>query len=215
MEDTPRSNPRPADVDAYLRDGCGRCALYTTPRCKVHRWKGVLEALRTLVREHGLVEEVKWGSPCYTLGGKNVVMVAATNEACVLSFFRGAALEDVDALTRSPGPNSRLARLVEFRSAAEVASRRDAVARLIDQAIALERSGKGWRPEPAREPRPEELERRLAADPALGRAFAALSPGRQRSHVLYVAGAKQSATRERRVDRCVALILAGRGFGER
>jgi uncharacterized protein YdeI (YjbR/CyaY-like superfamily) len=205
----------PTNVDAYLRDGCGRCEHFKTPACKVHRWKAVLEALRTLALAHGLVEEVKWGSPCYTLGGKNVVMVAAFKEYCVLQFFKGAALTGDEGALVSPGPSSRFARYLPFRSIDELRAQQPLAERLVEQAIALERAGMKVVPTAPREPVPVELERRLAADPALRRAFEALTPGRQRSHILHISGAKQSETRARRVDRCAPAILAGRGFNER
>lgn len=206
----------PTNVDQYLREGCGRCELHATPACKVHRWGPVLTALRALVLESKLEEEVKWGSPCYTLAGKNVVMVAAFKEHCALQFFKGAALVDEAGLLESPGPNSRFARYVKFDSLAQVRARRGAARALIDQAIAVERSGKKVVDDAAApDAVPPELARRLAADPALARAFATLTPGRRRSHLLHVAGAKQSETRERRIDRCAPLILAGRGMNER
>lgn len=206
----------PTNVDTYLRDGCGRCELHATPACKVHRWGPVLSALRELVLTSGLKEEVKWGSPCYTLGGKNVVMVSAFKDCCALQFFKGAALHDGEGVLESPGPNSRFARHLKFTSVAQVASRRRAARALIEQAIALERSGKKVVPKASTvEAVPPELARRLAAAPTLARAFEALTPGRRRSHVLHISGAKQSETRERRIDRCTPLILAGRGMNER
>lgn len=206
---------RPESVDDFLRDGCGRCARYATPSCKVHRWDATLRALRALVLERGLVEDVKWGFPCYAIDGKNVVMISALEERCALAFFQGAALVDHDDLLVAAGPNSRIARQLVFRSAEEVEARRAVASRLIDQAVVLARAGTKVAREPAREPVPEELARRLAEDPALRRAFDALTPGRRRSHVLHVGGAKQSETRARRVERCVPEILAGRGHQER
>lgn len=204
-----------ASVDSYLRDGCGRCEHYRTPACKVLQWTKPLEALRELILATGLDEELKWGSPCYSLDGKNVVMLAAFKAHCALSFFKGAALNDDEGLLERPGPNSKHVRMVKFVSLRDVAERRAAVKRLVEQAIALERAGVKVSSQPARDALPAELERRLAADARLKRAFEALSPGRQRSHALYVAGAKQAETRERRVERCAADILAGRGFNER
>ena len=52
-------------------------------------------------------------------------------------------------------------------------------------------------------------------DPALAEAWEALTRGRKRSHVIHVGGAKQAATRERRVGKCVPKILAGKGFLDR
>lgn len=61
----------------------------------------------------------------------------------------------------------------------------------------------------------DELQNRLDADPALATAFAALTPGRQREYNYHIGGAKQAATRERRLDACVPKILDGRGFRDR
>lgn len=202
-------------VDAYLRDGCGRCDKYQTPACKVHRWTAPLVTLRALVLDAGLVEEMKWGSPTYTLDGKNVVMLAALVDHCGLQFFKGAALDDPDGVLESPGESSRFVRFLRFRTEADVLARRAVARRLVAQAIALERAGTKVEPKGGPEPVPVELEERLAADPRLAKAFAALTPGRRRSHVLHVSGAKQSATRARRVEKCLVDILAGRGFNER
>lgn len=202
-------------VDAYLRDGCGRCALHRTPQCKVHRWTEELTALRRMLRATELTEEMKWGSPCYTLDGDNVILLAAFKECCVISFPKGVALPDPGNLLEAPGPNTRVGRVIKLRGIQEVERHRAAIAKLVDAAVALHRSGVKVDVPPASEPMPEELERRLEEDAALRQAYEALTPGRQRSHVLYVGGAKQAATRVRRVERCVDKILAGRGFNER
>jgi len=202
-------------VDAYLRDGCGRCEHYRTPQCKVHPWTDALRALRAAALEAGLTETMKWGSPCYTLGDANVLMLVAFRESCALSFFQGAGLDDPDGALEAPGPNSRFGRYLRFRSAGEVAARRTTLDRLLAQAIALARAGTKLEVAPAAEPVPGELERLLAADPTLKRAFEALTPGRRRSHILHIAGAKQSETRTRRAEKCAPEIRAGRGFQER
>jgi uncharacterized protein YdeI (YjbR/CyaY-like superfamily) len=204
-----------SNVDSYLQDGCGRCDDYRTPACKVHRWADCLVALREQLARSGLVETMKWGCPCYTLDGKNVAMIAAFRESCALSFFRGAALPDPDGLLESAGPNSHHARLVRFTTLEQVTTRAEALGRLLAAAVAHERSGVKPTRAPAQDPVPEELQRRLDTDEALRAAFGALTPGRQRSHVLHVSGAKQTETRARRVERCAEDILAGRGFNER
>jgi uncharacterized protein YdeI (YjbR/CyaY-like superfamily) len=203
------------NVDDYLRDGCGRCAHYKTPSCKVHRWAAELRSLRALLLASDLEEAVKWGSPCYEVDGKNVAMLISFKDSCVLSFFQGALLEDPDGALEAAGPNSRHARLLRFHSPEDVARRETVTERLLRQAIEVARSGKRVPRALDEERLPTELERRLAADPALRAAFDGLTPGRRRSHALHVSGAKQSETRERRVDRCAADILAGRGWGER
>lgn len=202
-------------VDSYLQDGCGRCDHYQTPACKVHLWTDALVALRELLRQTELVEEMKWGSPCYTLDGKNVVMMTSFRGHCSLSFFKGVALSDDEGVLVSPGPSSRFMRYLRFTSGAEVVQRRAQIERFLRDAIALERSGVSLEVPDAAEPMPAELEERLTADDDLRRAYDALTPGRQRSHILHVSGGKQSATRARRVEACATKILAGKGFNER
>lgn len=202
-------------VDSYLQKGCGRCDRYETPECKVHDWAELLGLLRELLLASGLSEDMKWGSPCYTLKGKNVVMIAARNEYCALSFLKGAILDDPQGVLKAPGPNSRFARYFPFTSADELRARRELAVALIAQAVENERAGKQVNPGPANEPIPAELQERVESDPTLAAAYEALTPGRRRSHILYVSGAKQSKTREARSERCAAKILAGKGWNER
>lgn len=202
-------------VESYLQDGCGRCDHFQTPACKVHLWADALLALRALLRDTELAEEMKWGSPTYTLDGKNVVMLVSRKDHCALSFFKGAALDDPDGLLVQPGPNSRFARLLTFTSGEDVDRQRESMAGFLKQAIELQRAGVKVETADAPEPMPDELAQRLSTDPALQRAFEALTPGRKRSHILYVGGAKKSATREKRAERCAPRIAAGKGFNER
>jgi uncharacterized protein YdeI (YjbR/CyaY-like superfamily) len=201
-------------VDAYIEDGCGRCDLYRTADCKVLLWTDALVALRQMLLETELEEEMKWGVPCYTLDGKNVLMMTSFRRGCALSFFKGAAFDDPEGLLTKPGPNSRYARLLEFTSLEQVESLREQTEAFIQVAIQAERDGVEVVVEDD-EPMPEELERRLATDAGLADAFEKLTPGRQRSHILHISGAKQSATRERRVEKCAPKIIAGKGFNER
>lgn len=202
-------------VDAFLADGCGRCDQYRTPACKVHRWTDALVELRAIARASGLTEAMKWGSPCYTDGGRNVVMIAALRDCCALGFFKGALLDDPDGVLEAPGPSSQAARQIRFRSVEEVRAKRPLAERLIAQAVAVERSGAKVSFARAPEPMPEELAAALDADPRARAAFDALTPGRQRSHVLHVSGAKQAASRRARAERCLPKILAGKGFLDR
>jgi uncharacterized protein YdeI (YjbR/CyaY-like superfamily) len=202
-------------VESYLSEGCGRCARFRTPSCKVHAWAETLVALRALLRATELDETMKWGAPCYTLGGKNVVLLGAFNDACVLSFFKGALLRDERGLLSVPGPNARIGRTLRFAGADEVRSLRAEILGFVAQAIALERAGVKIPRGQVEEPLPAALAGRLAEDEALRRAFEALTPGRRRSHALYVGAAKGAETQVRRVERCVGAILAGRGFQER
>lgn len=200
-------------VESYLAEGCGRCEHYQTPQCKVHLWTEELLALREILKSSDLEETMKWGSPCYTFDGKNVAMMGSFRDYCSISFFKGVLLEDPKGVLEAPGPNSRHARLLKFRSLEDVERLAPQALDFLNQAVEIEK--KGLKVEAAEvEPLPDELEARLMAEDGLWDAFEALTPGRQRSFILHVAGAKNTETRVRRAEKCVPKIWAGKGFNE-
>ena len=204
---------RNSEVDQYLAIGCMRCPLGNTPECKVHGWYDVFQALRELVLESGLAEEVKWKVPTYTLNGKNVLIIAAFKEYCGLNMFKGVLIIDPSGILEFAGPNSQEAMVGRFRSVEQVQENAGAIREILRQAVELERSGAVVPKRDAPDlDLPEELVVAMDADPSLASAFFALTPGRQRSHVIHISGAKQSKTRESRVEKCVPKILAGQGF---
>ena len=111
-----------SSVAQYLVDGCMRCKLGATPACKVHRWIAEIETLRHIVLECGLNEEVKWGVPCYTLSGKNVVMVSAFKEYACLSFFKGSLLKDPAKILVKQGEYGQEGRILKFTEQAQILS---------------------------------------------------------------------------------------------
>jgi uncharacterized protein YdeI (YjbR/CyaY-like superfamily) len=200
-------------VENFLQNGCGRCPLGGTPECKVHDWPKELKRLRSIVLGSGLVEEVKWGVPCYTFEKHNVVIVSALRECCTLSFFKGALLKDSHGVLEKPGENSQAARLFRFTSVREIAAREPLIKQYIREAIELEKAGAKVNFKAKTDLTiPIELENKFAALPALRAAFTALTPGRQRGYVIYFTGAKQSKTRESRIEKCIPAILEGRGL---
>jgi uncharacterized protein YdeI (YjbR/CyaY-like superfamily) len=203
------------NADSFLADGCGRCSKFKTPACKALLWNKPLVALRATLLASGLTEEMKWGFPCYTLGGKNVAMLMALKDHCGVSFFRGAELKSAEGLLESAGENAQASTQFRFRSLQEVQAQQGVLVTLLDEAIQLERAGARKRTASPEMAMAEELALLLAADAALHAAWEALTPGRRRSHLLHIKGAKQAETRVRRAEGCVAFVLEGRGFNER
>ncbi|WP_115867259.1 YdeI/OmpD-associated family protein [Marinoscillum furvescens] len=203
------------DIATYLAEGCGRCSLGGTPQCKAVQQVDILKALREIVLGTGLEETVKWGSPCYTLSGKNVVMVSAMKTHCVVSFMKGVLLDDPHGLLEKPGPNSTVGKVMRFASVEEVVTHGEALQDYLQAAIAVEKSGKKVPKSSPQEKVPEELHAALEADPALKSAFEALTPGRQRGYILQISAAKQSKTRQSRIAKYTPMILAGKGLHDR
>ncbi len=180
-----------------------------------HQYPLETEALQEIARSCGLTERIKWGKPCYTLGDRNVVLIQRFNGYIALLFFKGALLNDPEKLLVRVGEHTEAARQLRFGGVGEICRLRPAIASLVKQAIALEETGAKVQRKPRADPGlPEELLQRLGADPALERAFAALTPGRQRGYAFQIAAAKQASTRLSRIDKFTPRILAGKGWNE-
>jgi len=204
-----------SQVDHYLAEGCGRCSLGGTPDCKVHNWPEELKALRTIVLECGLHEELKWGVPVYTFQKKNIVVVAAFKMYCSLSFFKGSLLSDTHNILSQAGENTQSARLIRFTNVKEIVKLKSVLKAYLFEAMEIEKSGlKVAFKKPEDFVMPEEFENRLKMMPALKKAFDALTPGRQKSYLLHFSQAKQAKTRESRIEKCIPQILKGKGFNE-
>jgi uncharacterized protein YdeI (YjbR/CyaY-like superfamily) len=189
--------------------------LVTKIHGKERRWSAEYDALRQLCLAAGLNEEVKWGQACYDFNGGNVVVIHGFKEYCALLFFKGALLKDPKGLLIQQTKNVQSARQIRFASLAEIKKRRAAIAEYLREAIAVEKSGAKVKMKSAAQfAVPTEFQKRLDDDPALARAFHALTPGRQKAYLLHFGGAKQSATRAARVENHAPRILQGLGLND-
>lgn len=176
------------------------------------RWRNELFLLREIVKDLPLEETFKWRQPCYTYGGQNVLMVNLLKRAAIVSFFKGALLEDPTGELESPGENSRHVRYLSFRSLGEVEEKREILMSFVQQAIKLSRSGAKVEAPSAEIEYCEELEQALKADATFRSAFEALTPGRRRAYHLHFSGAKQAQTRSDRIERYRSRIVEGKGL---
>ncbi|HSC87422.1 MAG TPA: DUF1801 domain-containing protein [Polyangiaceae bacterium] len=178
------------------------------------KWQGEIQKLRTILLECKLEEELKWGKPCYAFEGKNIAIIQPFKDQCALMFFKGALLTDSHGLLRSQGANTQSALRLEFTSETQI--KKSALKDYVKQAIAVEQAGLRVPASAKTElPHPDELTRALQRDRRLAKAFGALTPGRQRAYVMHFSGAKQSATRAARIEKCAPDILAGKGLNDR
>lgn len=202
------------DPNIYFKDGCGRCKKFQTPECKVHKWAEGLAFLRKVCLDLGLEETAKWGHPCYTLNGGNIVMVGAFKEDFHLSFFKASLMKDSGGLFTKRGENTQVASVVQFYENDQPSKMKETVVSYISEAIDIEKSGKKVKREAAKFEVPQELVDAMDSDPELAEAFEALTPGRQRAHSMLIGGAKQAATRINRIAKYRDKILNGKGPNE-
>ena len=119
-----KANPR---VDAFIANA--------------KKWQEELKKLRAILLDSELTEELKWHQPCYTLEGKNVVVLNALKESCALAFFKGALLKDVHGVLTRPGQHTQSGRWIKFASVQEIAEMRSILKVYIREAIEVEKSG--------------------------------------------------------------------------
>jgi uncharacterized protein YdeI (YjbR/CyaY-like superfamily) len=193
-----KGNPK---VDAYLR--------------KAKKWQEEMEQLRALFLKGQLNEELKWGKPCYSFQKSNIVIILPLKEYCALLFCKGALLKDAHGILIKAGENTQAARQVRFSNVREIVKMKTILKAYIHEAIEAEKAGlKVIYKETADFVIPEEFQNKLDTLPALKKAFAALTPGRQRGYLLHFSAAKQSKTRTSRVEKCIPQILKGKGLND-
>lgn len=202
-------------VDLFFIDGCGRCKLYKTAACKVHTWKLELQALRQIALNSGLTEELKWKQPCYTINGKNIIIVSAFKESCIINFMKGALLTDPRAILEMPGENSNSSRFIRFKNIDRIIELENTITEYIKEAIEIEQSGLKIISKKVEDyPMPEELNQEFKSDIAFKNAFYSLTPGRQKAYLIYYSSAKQSATKISRIQKTKEAIFNGKGMNE-
>jgi uncharacterized protein YdeI (YjbR/CyaY-like superfamily) len=182
---------------------------------RAKKWQDETEKLRMIVLACGLTEESKWGKPCYTFQNSNVVLIHGFNEYCALLFFKGALLKDANGILIQQTENVQAARQIRFTNVREIVEMEPILKAYVREAIEVEKTGLKVDYKKTSEFKiPEEFQRKLDEIPALKAAFDALTPGRQRGYVLYFSAAKQSKTRESRVEKCIPQILTGKGLND-
>jgi len=183
---------------------------------KAEIWIPECERLRDIMLSTTLNETFKWRGTIYTWNGENVVNFFRLKARFGIGFFRGSLLSDPDNVLVSPSKNAQADRRLMFTSLDQVNAMEPIIRTYVDEAIAIHASGKrvAFVQKDALT-YPEELIDALAADPELSAAFDALTPGRQRSWVLHLENAKQSATRVNRIARGRDKIMLGKGQLER
>ena len=182
---------------------------------KAKKWQKEIETLRTIILDCDLTEELKWGVPCYTFENRNIVLIHVFKEYCALLFFKGALLKDTKGILVQQTENVQAARQIRFTDVRQILKMKKTLKEYIYEAIEVEEAGLKVDFKKTKEfTIPEEFQNRLDEEPALRTAFHSLTPGRQRGYILYFSQAKQSKTRQSRVEKYVQQILDGKGLDD-
>jgi len=182
---------------------------------KAKQWKEEFEKLREIVLDCELTEDFKWMHPCYTHENKNIVLIHGFKDYCALLFHKGALLKDPHNILIQQTKNVQAARQLRFTNMQQIDEMQLLIKTYIDEAIEVEKAGVQVEYKKNTEYAvPEELHNKFVEIPDLKVAFEALTPGRQRAYLLYFSSAKQSKTRESRIEKYLPNILDGKGMDD-
>jgi uncharacterized protein YdeI (YjbR/CyaY-like superfamily) len=182
---------------------------------KKTKWQEEYSELRMLVLDCGLTEKLKWGCPCYTMDKSNVVLIHGFKDYCALLFMQGALIKDPKGLLIQQTANVQSARQLRFKNIEEILESESIIKSYIKEAIRIDAAGlKVELKKTAEYDIPDEFQNALDTMQGLKDAFYSLTPGRQRGYLLYFSSAKQTKTREARIEKCLQHILDGKGLAD-
>ena len=182
---------------------------------KASKWREEFTMLRNILLDTPLTEDLKWGVPCYTRNGRNVVLIHGFKEYCALLFIKGSLLKDPDGILITQTENVQAGRQLRFTGPEEIAKIENSIRAYVSEAIQLEESGAAVAFRKNTDfAIPEELRVKFAELPELKTAFEELTPGRQRAYILFFTEPKQAKTRESRIGKSIPRILEGIGLND-
>lgn len=177
------------------------------------QWKDELLVLRNIVLDCLLHEEVKWGVPCYTNNGKNIVLIHGFKDYFAVLFMKGALIQDSENILIQQTENVQSGRQIRFTSVEQLVAMEATIKAYIFEAIEVEKAGLKIEHKKKEEYNvPEELTDKFKQDPAFQTAFEALTPGRQKGYLLHFSGSNNPKTRIARIEKYTPKILNGKGM---
>jgi len=178
-------------------------------------WRSELAGLRDILRDTPLSEEIKWGAPCYTYKGKNIVGIGGFKSYFGLWFHQGALLaDDKKVLINAQEGKTRALRQWRMTSSKDI--KPAVIKRYVKEATALVDQGKEIKADRFRTiDVPKELLNALRRQKGATAAFRQLRPGLQREYAEYVATAKHDETKKNRIAKILPMIVAGKGLNDK
>lgn len=177
------------------------------------QWQQELTELRNLLLDCGLTEDFKWKHPCYTVKGKNIVILQGFKDYCALLFTKGALLKDPEHILERQTENTQSARQLRFKGIQEIEESVSVIKKYVLEAVANEASGlKIPLIKVSDLEFPDELAQKYMENPTFKSAFESLTPGRQKGYLLHFNQTKKSTTRIARIEKYTSRILDGKGL---
>lgn len=174
-----------------------------------------LGILKSILDKTPMKVAIKWGGEVYTYQEKNVVSYGGFKNHFCLWFHHGVFLKDPYlVLTNANEEKTKALRQWRFYSKDEIDE--DKILEYVLEAIENAKNGLLWKPVKSEMPEmPDLLLQKLNKDAALKTAFEHLAPFKQKEYIEYISSAKQEKTRVSRLEKCVLLILDGKGLNDK
>lgn len=179
-------------------------------------WPAEIQFLRSIIRKNPKLEEgVKWGIPVFSYQGRNVIGIAKFKAYFGLWFYEGALLEDKNQLLiNAQKGKTKALRQMRFNTVNEVPEKE--IKEYIQEAIKNIEEGRIFKPSKSKELHiPDELEEVLERDGVLKKSFEALTFYKRKEYCEHIAEARREATRKRRLEKSIPLILEGKGLNDK
>ncbi len=180
-------------------------------------WEDAVILLRELILDDELEEAIKWGAPAYLYNKKIVLGIAAFKKHVSIWFHQGVFLKNKeDKLVNDKTVTAKALRQWRFASVDEILKDKKIIRKYVKEAIANQKAGKEMKPAKKKAiPMPDEMKAFFKSNESVAQKFAALTPSKQREYIEHIAGAKQAATKERRLHKIADLILEGKGLNDK
>lgn len=195
---------KPANVDEYIANN--------------EKWQKELVHLRALILSTNLEETIKWMFPTYMLKGKNVVALCAFKDYFGIWFFQGGTLNDkLKVLTNAQEGKTKAMRQWRFTSLADI--QEEQVLAYVMEAIQNQKDGKVIKANTRKAPKPlvipSELQEVLDKNSLVHQHFNEFSLYNKRDFADYITNAKRQATKEKRLEKIIPMILRGEGLNDK
>lgn len=180
------------------------------------QWQEVLVALTDIIHSTELVETIKWGMPTYMINKKNVITLGAFKNHVSLWFVQGVFLEDpYKKLINAQEGKTKAMRHWRFTKIEDV---EEAIVKAyIEEAIQNQKEGKELKSSTSPKGKkplliPPLLQTVFDENKEVKERFDLLKLTQKRNLCNFIDQAKQQKTKERRIERIIPLILAGKGI---
>ncbi len=179
------------------------------------QWTSELSQLRTIFGNTELKEDIKWGTPTYTLNKKLVAGIAAFKNHYAMWFHQGIFLRDKQKkLINAQDGVTRALRQWRFEKDDPIET--ELILAYIEEAIDNSKEGKEIKPQRKKGVTILSfLKSALDQNAELNSAFEKLTPGKQREYAEHIGAAKREETNFSRLEKCTPMIIAGKGLHDK